>query len=214
MTRSRRSLALLAGWLLAAPPLLGQGLTVSGTTTDPGDGLPVRGVRVALGPWIGAYSDSAGHFSIPAPSGRYVPTVSCPRTGRSDLTMTLPEVVVGPASPVLDIALAGGRDCLPALEAAGYLEATGILRGGETRRLELCDGPSYPVALAVSTDAARNLARRFGGRNDPRRPLLVLTVRGQLEGPGFFGHDGQAAYLLTVETIRSARKQAATEACR
>lgn len=219
MTHSRRSLGPVVALLLLGAPAAAQGRTVTGVVTDSSDGQPVPGVRVALGTWLGAYSDRAGRFTIPVPAGRFTPRVSCPRSGQAELTRTLPELVVGGPTdggqgPTLEIVLPAGRECLPALEAVGYLEAAGILRGGETRRLQLCESPSHGVALALPDRAARDLARRFGGRDDPKRPVLALTVRGQLEGPGFFGHDGSAAYLLTVETIRSARRTAEADACR
>lgn len=208
--RSRRLFALLL--LLATAPAAAQ-VTVSGVVRDPADGLPVRGVRVALAAWLGGYSDRDGRFTIPAPPGRFVPRVSCPRTGQSELVADLPPIEVGDSSMEIGVSFAGSRDCLPALEAASHGEFRGVLRGGVIRLLELCDGPSYQVALELTAEMARELARRFSSGTDPRKTTVTLTIRGTLEGPGFFGQQGAAHYLLTAESIRAARIGTAAAAC-
>ena len=192
-----------------------QSAVLRGIVRDPDSGSPVVGARVALGSWLGGWTGRDGRFSFTAPLGRYSPLVDCPRGHDNPLAAGADSVIVSSQNLDLDLALAHGGECLVPLSATSYGEFRGVLVAeGHGRQLRLCDAAGYQVAIDFPVAIWRDLAFRATRSEDPRRPDLVLNVRGKLEGPGFYGQDGSAGYLIEVEKVVSFQKRASAEACR
>lgn len=192
----------------------GGGAVLRGAVHDPDTGRPVVGARVALSPWLGAWTGPDGRFAIPAPRGRYAPVVDCPRRDGPPLAAGADSVAV-PAESDLILGLAHGGECLTPMSATPYAEFRGVLTSeGQVRLLRLCDGPAYRVAIDFPPAIWRNLVFKATRDDDPRKPDLALVVRGRLTGPGFYGADGSAGYLIEAEKVISFAKRATGESCR
>ena len=206
----------LLGATLAAPMSgTAQSAVVRGIVRDPESGAPVVGARVALGSWLGAWTGPDGRFSFSAPHGRFMPVIDCSRRHDNPLAAGADSLTVSDQNADLDLALAHGRECLAPMSATSYGEFRGVLFAeGNGRLLRLCDGPDYRIAIDCPAKVWRDLVFRATRSVDARRPDLVLMVRGRLNGPGFYGRDGSAGYLIEVEKVTSLQKRAAIEACR
>lgn len=216
MAAARTLTRRLAGVVLALAPtlLVSQSAPVRGIVTDADTGRPVVGARVALGAWLGGWTGSDGRFQFPAPTGRYLPLVSCPERNGSGLAAEGDSISV-PGAEDLVLRLAHGEDCLQPLSATPYGEFTGVLTAaGATRFLQLCDGPGHHIAIEFRPEQLRAIAYRATRSEDAHHPQLAVKVRGRLEGPGFFGTDGSAAYLIEVEKVVTFRKRTEADACK
>jgi len=211
----RPGLILMILMALGRPvPGAAQSGVVLGIVRDPDTGKGVAGARVALGAWLGAWTGPDGRFAITAPRGRYAPIVECPRRDGAPLAAGADSVGV-PADADLVLGLAHGAECLTPMSATPYAEFRGILVSvGSVRLLRLCDGPAYRVAIDFPPAIWRQLVLKATRSDDPRKPDLALSVRGRLTGPGFYGADGSAGYLIEVEKVISFAKRAAGESCR
>lgn len=206
----------MSSWALglAVSTLPAQSVAVRGVVRDADNGRPVKGARVALGAWLGAWTGADGRFSFPAPPGRYAPFVSCPVAAGGGLAAEADSVTLGPDPAPLDLQLAHGADCLEPLSATSYGEFTGTLAAdGPSRLLRLCDGAGHRVAIDFPAKIWRGLVFQATRSEDDRRTELTIRVRGRLEGPGFFGGDGSAGYLIEVDSLLSFAKRMPTEAC-
>ncbi|MEZ4455658.1 MAG: carboxypeptidase-like regulatory domain-containing protein [Gemmatimonadales bacterium] len=204
---------MMAGLLAPAGPIAAQGPRISGVVRDEA-GRPVTGARVALGSWAGAWTSATGRFDFPVAAGTFPLTVTCPRHEPPGLALVGGPRTVSDSGLMLDLILPEGESCLQPLEAAGATELEGVLQptpGGPHFRL--CSEPAYRIALEVPPEILRDLARRMTRESDPRRSALALVLRGRLEGPGFFGSDGSAAYQVVVTAVTRARMTKPGEAC-
>ncbi|MGE3618013.1 MAG: carboxypeptidase-like regulatory domain-containing protein, partial [Gemmatimonadales bacterium] len=195
----------VAGLFAAAAPITAQGPRITGVVRDEA-GRPVTGARVALGNWAGAWTSATGRFDFPVASGTFPLSVTCPSHGTGGLGFAGGPRTVSDSGLTLDLVLPDGDRCLQPLEPAGATELEGVLlptSGGP--HFQLCNEPAYRIALEVPPDILRDLARRMARESDPERSALTLLLRGRLEGPGFFGTDGSAAYQVVVTAVTRAR---------
>lgn len=212
----RPGLFLAVGTTLAVPVrTAAQSAILQGTVRDAEHGTPVAGARVALGAWLGGWTGLDGRFQFSVPLGRYAPVVDCPRRHDNPLAAGADSIVVSGPSADIDLTLAHGAECLTPMSATSYGEFRGVLlAGGSVRLLQLCGSPNYRVAIDFPPAAWRDLVFKATRSEDARHPDLALSVRGRLSGPGFFGADGSAGYLIEVEKVISFQRRTPAESCR
>lgn len=212
----RLGLLLVAGTTLAVPVRsAAQSAVLQGIVRDPEHGTPVAGARVVLGAWLGGWTGSDGRFSFSVPNGRYAPVVDCPRRHDNPLAAGADSIFVSGPGADLELALSHGAECLTPMSATSYGEFVGVLVAeGNVRLLRLCDGPNYRVAIDFPPVVWRDLVFKATRSEDARHPDLALSVRGRLSGPGFFGADGSAGYLIEVEKVLSFEKRTPGGSCR
>jgi hypothetical protein len=180
-------------------------VTVTGVIKDPEEGVPIPYSRVRFANNLVVYADSTGRFTAQLKPGRATATAEC-FTRRSISGQSQESFLVRPYMAELAFFLQF-KDCARPLGPVQDSVFQGMYEAGiERSRFILCGNRTINVWTEFGPQAVADrdaLLRRLAGREGSGP--FTWKVRGSLEGPGRFGHQSAADYLLKVRSVLEIR---------